>query len=122
MRVGGPDHRPTGRRYAEQPERATVLRVTEQDEPTGPAGQDGEQREPRVVRRRVRRAPDFRRFMITGAIVGLIVGVIIANSGPDSQGYSSRTGAALIGGVLAAFGALAGAIVALILERLLNRR
>jgi hypothetical protein len=96
--------------------------VTEQDKPSGPAGRDGEQQEPRVVRRRVRRAPDFRRFMITGALVGLVVGVIIANTGPDAQGYSARTGAALIGGVLAALGALAGAIVALLLERLLNRR
>jgi hypothetical protein len=93
--------------------------VTEQDKPDG---QDGQQREPRVVRRRVRRAPDFRRFTITGAIVGLIVGVIIANGGPNIQGYSDRTGIALIGGVLAAFGALAGAVIALILERLLNRR
>lgn len=59
--------------------------------------------------------------MITGAIIGLIVGVVIASGGPDIQGYSTRTGVALIGGVLAAFGALAGAIVALILERLLNR-
>lgn len=96
--------------------------MTDQDEPTGPAGQGGERRQPRVVRRRVRRAPDFRRFIITGAIVGLIVGVIIANTGPDAQGYSARTGAALIGGVLAALGALVGAIVALVLERLLNRR
>lgn len=105
--------------------------MTEQDEPTGPTGREGhhegregqvgQQREPRVVRRRVRRAPDFRRFIITGAIVGFIVGAIIASGGPDIQGYSDRTGVALIGGVLAALGALAGAVVALILERLLNR-
>ena len=94
----------------------------EQDGPTGDDTSPGQQRKPRAVRRRVRRAPDFRRFIITGALVGFVVGVIIANSGPDVQGYSSRTGAALIGGVLAAFGALAGAVVALILERLLNRR
>ncbi len=69
-----------------------------------------------------RRTPNFVRFIVTGAVVGFIVGLIIASTGPDTQGYSDRTGMVLIGGILAAFGALAGAIVALVLERVVNRR
>ena len=107
-----------GRRPTRPTATATVLRVTEQDDQAGP---DHPQREPRVVRRRVRRTPNFLRFIITGAIIGFTVGALIAGAGPDMQGYSTRTGVVLIGGILAAFGALAGAIVALLLERLLNR-
>ncbi|WP_446665052.1 hypothetical protein [Flexivirga sp. B27] len=87
--------------------------MTQQDGPDGP------QQEPRLVRRRT---PNFVRFIVTGAVVGFIVGLIIASTGPDTQGYSDRTGMVLIGGILAAFGALAGAIVALVLERVVNRR
>lgn len=92
--------------------------MTEQGKHTG---QDGQQQQ-RLVRRRVHRQPNFVGFIATGAVVGLVIGVIVANGGPDIQGYSTRTGVALIGGVLAAIGALAGVIVALILERLLNRQ
>jgi hypothetical protein len=59
--------------------------------------------------------------MITGAVIGFVVGAIVASTGPNATGYSQRTGVALIGGVLAALGALVAAIIALVLERLLNR-
>ncbi|RNI25244.1 hypothetical protein [Flexivirga caeni] len=78
--------------------------------------------ERRVVRIPVRRTPNFLRFIITGAVIGFIVGAIIASSGADADGYSARTGVALIGGILAAVGALLAAIVALLLERILNRQ
>lgn len=89
-----------------------MLDVTEQGNPE----------RQRVVRRPVRRTPNFLRFIITGAVIGFIVGAVIATTGPDSAGYSQHTGVALIGGLLAAVGGLAAAAVALLLERLLNRR
>ncbi|NNG38847.1 hypothetical protein HJ588_06100 [Flexivirga sp. ID2601S] len=76
---------------------------------------------PAVVRRRVRRTPNFGAFIITGAVVGLIVGMLLAAGGPNQADYAGRTSVALLGGVGAALGALAGAIAGLLLEWLLNR-
>lgn len=92
--------------------------MTEQGGPTEPQdpGNTG-----RVVRHPVRRTPNFMRFIITGAVIGFIAGALVATNNNDAPGYSDRTGIALIGGILAAFGALAGVVVALILEKLLNR-
>lgn len=95
-----------------------MIGVTQQDGPTEPQHPAGPGR---VVRHPVRRTPNFMRFIITGAVIGLIAGAIVATSGTNAPGYSDRTGIALIGGILAALGALAGAVVALVLERLLNR-
>ena len=75
-----------------------------------------------MVRYPVRRTPNFLRFIITGAVIGFIAGAAIATSGADADGYSQRTGVALIGAILAAVGALLAAVVALLLERLLTRR
>lgn len=106
-------------RQATTPATVTVSCVTQQGKPAEPA--DGPRKGP-VVRHPVRRTPNFLRFIITGAVIGFIVGAVIATSGASAEGYSQRTGIALIGGVLAAIGALVAAIVALLLERLLNRR
>ncbi|MBB2894188.1 hypothetical protein [Flexivirga oryzae] len=94
-----------------------MLDVTEQGKPD----EQDDARE-RVVRYPVRRTPNFLRFIITGAVLGFIVGAIIATSGADADGYSAQTGIVLIGAILAAGGALLAAIVALLLERLLNRQ
>jgi len=94
-----------------------VLDVTEQDKPEK---QDDAQ--DRVVRYPVRRTPNVLRFVITGAVIGFIAGAIVATSGANAEGYSPRTGIALIGAILAAIGALLAAVVALVLERLLNRQ
>lgn len=73
------------------------------------------------TRRRVRRTANFGRFILTGGVLGLIVGIILASAGPSVPDYSERTGIALISVLTTAFGALLGAIVGLVLERLLNR-
>ncbi len=73
-----------------------------------------------MTRRRVR-TPNFGAFIITGAVIGLIAGVILGGSGPNQADYAGRTSVALLGGVGAALGALTGAIAGLLLEWLLNR-
>ncbi|TWE11519.1 hypothetical protein BKA23_0289 [Rudaeicoccus suwonensis] len=74
-----------------------------------------------MTRRRVRRTPNFGIFMITGGFIGFLAGAIIASRGEDATGYSDRTGIALIGVLMAAFGVLIATIVALVMEKLLNR-
>ena len=94
-----------------------MLDVTDQGKPD-----EQDEAQQRIARYPVRRTPNFLRFVITGAVIGFVVGAIIATSGADAEGYSARTGIALIGAIVAAFGALLAAVVALVLERVLNRQ
>lgn len=94
------------------------FRVTEHGRPTEPQTPGGTGR---LVRHPVRRTPNFLRFAITGAVIGFVVGALVATNSYDAPGYSQRTGIALIGGILAAIGALVGVAAGLVLEKLLNR-
>lgn len=63
------------------------------------------------------RVPNFKRFLITGALLGFVVGAVISLVGEDVRGYSATTGALFLG----ALGALLGAGLAGILGILLDR-
>ena len=63
------------------------------------------------------RIPNFKRFLITGALLGFIVGAVISILGDDVKGYTQTTGALFIGAV----GALVGAGLAGVLGILLDR-
>ncbi len=63
------------------------------------------------------RIPNFKRFLITGALLGFVIGAVISLLGEDVRGYSATTGALFLG----AFGAMLGAGVAGILGILLDR-
>lgn len=63
------------------------------------------------------RIPNFKRFLITGAVLGFIVGAVISIMGDEVQGYTTTTGALYIG----AFGAFIGLGVAGIVGILLDR-
>jgi hypothetical protein len=65
-----------------------------------------------------RRSPNFMRFIATGAILGFVVGSVLAFLGDPAPGYSDVTAAAYIG----AFGAAIGAMLAGVLAVLLDRR
>ncbi len=63
------------------------------------------------------RIPNFKRFLITGALLGFLVGAVISLVGEDVRGYSAATGALFLG----ALGALLGAGLAGILGIRLDR-
>lgn len=63
------------------------------------------------------RIPNFKRFLITGAVLGFIVGAAISIVGDEVQGYTTTTGALYIG----AFGAFLGTGLAGVLGILLDR-
>ncbi len=64
-----------------------------------------------------RRSPKFGAFILTGAVIGFIVGSAIAYYGPDTPTYTTSSGVGFIGLLIAAIGALAGALVAIALDR-----
>lgn len=80
---------------------------------------------------RVRRAPRYRPFVLTGAVVGLLVAalVIALHSGPtgtstggvDAGRYSQRQLFLYLGLGLAVLGGLLGGAVALLVERAVDR-
>ncbi len=68
-----------------------------------------------------RRYPSFKGFILTGAVLGLIVGAVLTYSeiGADqlaTRGYSATTVMGYLGVGLGALGALLGALVALALD------
>ena len=63
------------------------------------------------------RIPNFKRFLITGALLGFVIGAVISLMGDDVRGYSATTGALFLG----AFGARRGAGLAGIVGILLDR-
>ena len=65
-----------------------------------------------------RRSPNFTRFIGTGALLGFVVGAVLALLGDPAPGYSDVTAAGYIG----AFGAAIGAMLAGVLAVLLDRR
>ncbi|MGO4599970.1 hypothetical protein [Terrabacter sp. 2RAF25] len=63
------------------------------------------------------RIPNFKRFLITGAVLGFVIGAVVSLRGEGVQGYSETTGALYIG----ALGALLGTGLAGVLGILLDR-
>ncbi len=88
---------------------------------TGPAESDVDDRQPSVgsapVRYRVRRAPKFRAFLLTGAILGLVIGVLIDVLGPTDPRIQATSSLAFFAVVGAAVGACLAAIIAVLLDR-----
>jgi hypothetical protein len=64
-----------------------------------------------------RRSPKFGAFILTGAVLGFVVGAAIAYYGPETPTYATSSGVGFIGLLIAAVGALAGALVAIALDR-----
>jgi len=72
----------------------------------------------------VRRAPNLVAFLITGGVIGVIVGAAIAAVGGDAptSHYSHSTSIGFFAVIFGALGVLVAAIVALIVEKVMTRR
>ncbi|MCK0110603.1 hypothetical protein MWU75_00390 [Ornithinimicrobium sp. F0845] len=72
-------------------------------------------------RRPVYRRPRLVPFLVTGALVGLVVGVLLAVTGPDAPNASPAQEVIAIGLPGALLGGLLGGIVYLLAERFSGR-
>ena len=66
---------------------------------------------------RRRRAPRYGSFLVTGAIAGLVLGVILSFSRPSTGQFSANSVVGYVAATLALVGALVGAAVAVLLDR-----
>jgi membrane associated rhomboid family serine protease len=67
--------------------------------------------------RRVRRAPRFTAFLLTGGLAGLLTGLFLSAIGPVDARYDTSAAAGFLGLIFAGLGALAGGLVAVLLDR-----
>jgi hypothetical protein len=93
-----------------------------QDAPVEPSPvTSGETRLPEgAVEVKLRRAPKYRAFIVTGALVGLAAGVIIAlgvNAPTGDKNFAASTLIRYFGAILGLLGAVIGAAVAVLSER-----
>jgi len=66
---------------------------------------------------KVRRTPNFRAFLATGGLLGLLAGVLLGVSGPVDARYDASAALGFLGLAFGALGVLAGGIVAVMLDR-----
>ncbi|MFN8075767.1 MAG: hypothetical protein U0Q15_10145 [Kineosporiaceae bacterium] len=84
------------------------MTTTPEPEPTG--APQGEQF-------RFRRAPRYRPFVITGFVVGAVVGAVLALVGPELPKYSTGTQVGYLAMFFGLLGGIVGAAVAVVVER-----
>ncbi len=66
---------------------------------------------------KVRKTPKFIAFLLTGGLLGLIAGFLLAMFGPGDAGYEGSSALGFLGLIGAGFGMLAGGLVAVLLDR-----
>jgi hypothetical protein len=70
----------------------------------------------------VRRSPRYFRFMLLGALVGVVVTLVLTFSFPEQPQYSRMQVFGFVGVIAAAIGIALGALVAMLVDRLSTRR
>jgi hypothetical protein len=95
-------------------ERAAVAPVSVAPEAPDAAGGSSPQ-PPRQVR--LRRAPRYRAFVLTGALVGVLVGLVVSRFSPTDPGYSGGSTFGYLAVVLGLIGSVLGGTAAVLIER-----
>ena len=72
---------------------------------------------PRKARQPHYRTPNFTAFLITGGLVGLLIGFFLGVFGRDDARYDTSSAVGYLGLFFAALGVLAGGIIAVLLDR-----
>jgi hypothetical protein len=85
--------------------------VTSEDRDDAPAEREG------VQYGRVRRAPRYGSFVVTGAVVGVVIALILSLSRPATGEFSQNSVIGYVAATLGLLGALLGAGVAVLLDR-----
>jgi hypothetical protein len=67
------------------------------------------------------RTPSFKFFLVTGAVLGFVVGAVVAITGPDASNYSSGTAIGYLGVLGAVIGLALGGGIALLVDFLRHR-
>ncbi len=62
------------------------------------------------------RVPNFKRLLIGGAIIGIVIGVIVSLLGDEAQGYSETSAALYLGALGAMFGLALAALLGITLD------
>jgi len=66
---------------------------------------------------KVRRSPRFTSFLITGGVVGLLIGVFLSLVGHPDTRYDASAALGFLGLICAGLGMLVGGVVAVLLDR-----
>ena len=66
--------------------------------------------------RKVGRRPNFVAFLISGGLIGLLVGFLFSVFGPAAVGYDASSTLGFLGLLFAALGALVAGIIAVLLD------
>ncbi len=67
--------------------------------------------------RKVRRAPNFVAFLISGGLIGLLIGFLVSVFGPGAISYDASATVGFLGLIFAGLGALVAGIIAVLLDR-----
>jgi hypothetical protein len=66
--------------------------------------------------RKVGRRPNFAAFLISGGLIGLLVGFLVSVVGPAAVGYDASAMLGFLGLIFAGLGALVAGIIAVLLD------